>query len=40
MAVTLNNRTYNLLELDAMSIRQINKLFRSADESRLWPILG
>lgn len=40
MAVTLNNKTYNIAELDAMSVRQINRLFRDADDSRLWPICG
>lgn len=38
--ITLKDKTYTMAELEHMSIRQINKLFRSADESRLWPILG
>ena len=36
--VTLKGKTYTIAELDAMSIRQVNKLFRFTDESRLWPI--
>lgn len=34
------NNFYNYQEINDMSVRQINKLFRANDDSNKWPICG